>query len=183
MIVYRPLPARGLEWVQPASTADFDRVYGILGQELRDSWVPPVMTFLREDDQGIELGRAEAPWLAGNALVFRSGSLDSARRVLGSSGEFLPLAVDGSQDVELWAFNALRVIDALDYDRARVVRFTSGRIMTVDSFAFKEDQVADEIAFRVPQLREVFVTDLGVDALLQYEIAGLRFEPVWRAGT
>ena len=180
MIVYQPFPARGLEWVQPASTGDFDRVYGILGQELRDRWVPPVMTFLCEDDQGIELGRAEAPWLAENALVFRSGSLDSARRVLGSSGEFLPMAVDGSEDVELWAFNALRIIDAFDYGRARVVRFSSGRVMTVDSFAFKEDQVAKEIAFRVPGLRQVFVTDLGVDALLRYEISGLRFDPVWK---
>ena len=182
MRVYSPAVVEEFEWVQPRSERDFDAVYQLDGSSRKRGWRPIAVRRLDRDDDGRPLRAAELPWLDGHALVLSDRALEAIGEVLGDSGEFLQLdLVDGSG--RLWLFNVLNVVDGLDESASELVRFpSSGRIMKVRRHAFVPDRIRGLRAFRVPQLRTLFLSGEAVDVIVAAHLSGARFEPLWTTG-
>ena len=91
---------------------------------------------------------------------------------------FDPLAT--GDDVPLFILNVTRVIDALDEDRADVLRFPDGRIAYLNAPAFHADKVRDVDFFKLAGRRsEIFVGERFVARVREAKLVGLEFSPVW----
>ena len=179
MRVFSPRVAEEYEWVQPISESDYDTVYQLDGTPLDRSWRPIAVRRLNYDDEGHPLRAADLPWLDRSALVLTDHALQAVGGILEGSGEFLRVdPTDGTGP--LWLFNVLNVTDALDERASDLVRYpSSGRIMTVRRHAFLPDRIRGLGAFRVPQLRSLFLGGEAVDAIMAAQLSGARFDQVW----
>ncbi|WP_419179831.1 hypothetical protein [Polycladomyces zharkentensis] len=56
----------------------------------------------------------------------------------------------------------------------------SGRIMYVRTYSFKEDQVRNQVLFRIPEEKgSIFVTDPFLQIYHEHGLTGLIFKEVW----
>ena len=109
----------------------------------------------------------------------RPRAVDVLRATLGEDGEMLPL---DCPEADLKVLNVLRVVDALDLERSKLVRFPStGRIMTVESHIFHAERLRGVKVFKVPELlrTEAFVTDEVVKLVESSGLKGVGFRLVW----
>jgi hypothetical protein len=177
--VYEFRVREGYEWVAPVDDADFERFLSLDGSRRLKDWDPVRVSLIVEDEAGNPLLRSDMPWLGEHAPVFRDDAVRTFGPALSAFGEFLPLACDDSR---LVVFNATTVIDALDVDRSALVRFPStGRIMKVTSYAFREELLRGVAAFKVPQLLRysVFVTDEVPLSSEGATLRGVGFRLLW----
>jgi Immunity protein family (Imm11) len=177
--LFRPVVAEGFEWVQPVDKGDFDSVYQLEGTPIAGRWKPIRVRRLDVDEQGKPLRVADLPWLGGHALVFRDRAYRAFSQMLSGHGEFLPLdLVDGTD--RLWLLNVCRVIDALDEEASKMVRFpSSGRVMKIKQHVFSPERIIGQRAFRVPQVRTLFLDEEVVMAMTAAKLSGATFELVW----
>jgi hypothetical protein len=140
-------------------------------------WVPPRF-YLFEGDEPPPLQRADMPWFADGALVVTRHAKEVLGEVLGDDAEILPLLHDGD---DLWLVNPWRQVDALDEENSEFKRFTStGRLMRVVRFAFKEDVIKGTKCFTIPQLKNVMFADSSVgEAVQRAGLTGVTFSPVY----
>jgi len=97
--------------------------------------------------------------------------------VLGSAVEWLPLVFDEAQ---YWLLNVLHVIDALNVSKAHIRTLPSGRVLDIDTYAFKSEVVSDEWLFKVVQHPfSVLVTDRFRELVAAQGLTGCFFQPVW----
>jgi hypothetical protein len=178
--VFRPVVAEGFEWVQPVDDNDFDAVYQLDGTPRARQWRPIQVRRLEADDNGRPWLPADSPWLGAHALVFRERGYQLVDGLLGDAGEFLELdPVDGTD--RLWLYNVTQVVDALDEEGSGLVRFPStGRVMKVNRHVFDVDRITGLVAFRVPQLRSLFLSGEAVDAISAAKLSGAAFDLVWQ---
>ena len=177
--VYRPAVPEGFEWVLPFDQEAFEGVNRLVGSPMAAQWQPTRVQMLAADESGKPRRPADMPWLGEDALVFRDRAYQIVAEILSDAGEFLPLdLVDGTD--RLWLFNACSVVDALDEESSELVRFpSSGRIMKIQKHVFHADRIAGQIAFRIPQVRTLFLTDPAVSAIQDAALTGTRFELLW----
>jgi len=99
--------------------------------------------------------------------------------ILRDNGELLPLATDDG--TELYVFNCLRIIDALELERSDV-KFVPGtqRIAIVSRYSFRTEQIQDLEVFRLPfRTSPTFVGERFVDLVTRHDLKGIEFERVW----
>ncbi len=176
--IFQPRVPEGFEWVVCCDERDFEVFRDFDGTPRRDTWTPVAVRVLRHDEHGAELSPAELPWLGSHVLVLTAKAANVLRRDLEPFGELLPLSCD---DAELYVYNALRVIDALDEDHAELVRFSSGRILKILRHAFRPEAVQDVHVFKIPQMLRgsIFVTKEIVAAVRSSGLKGTEFEQIW----
>ncbi|MEQ1872621.1 MAG: DUF1629 domain-containing protein [Ilumatobacteraceae bacterium] len=111
-------------------------------------------------------------------LVLKARAVDAVGDLLRESGELLPLACD---DTALYVYNPLRVIDALDEDHSELVRFGSGRVMTIARHDFVADKLLNANIFKIPQMLRgsFYATNEVVSAIEEAGLQGTLFEKVW----
>jgi hypothetical protein len=104
--------------------------------------------------------------------------MEALRRTLGAFGEFLPVKCSS---VDLWIYNATRVVDALDPVASSALRFDDGRIMMIQRHVFREPIVSGVDAFRISGMRvsPIYVSQKVVDQWHASGLRGLEFEEVW----
>lgn len=176
--VFVPEITERQEWVRPCNERDQDALQALDGTALASSWAPVPVEMIR-DDNGTKLDQADLPWVGGHALTFRDTAVGIARALLEPVGEFLELNLVDERE-RLWLFNVTLVIDALDEDRSDLVRFPStGRVMKVNRHEFRSSEVAAWPAFRVPQLRTLFVAGSVAESLRGAGVSGTSFREVW----
>jgi hypothetical protein len=116
--------------------------------------------------------------------AFSKHAVEALREYLEANGELLPL---NSRIGMYYAYNVTTIADVLDIDRAIVERFPdSGRVMTIDRYMFRQQQVSNLTIFQIPeQPGDVYVTDVFVRRAHESNLAGLNFVKVWplSAGT
>jgi hypothetical protein len=93
-------------------------------------------------------------------------------------GELLPLSC---ADAELYVYNPLHIVDALDEERSEIVRFSSGRVMRITRHVFRTEVLAGVPIFKIPQLTRgsIFVAAELVQAVKAAGLQGTNFERVW----
>lgn len=175
MRIYEFDPPEGYQWVRAENQSDYQLFRSFDGTDRASAWVPPRMRLLKEDE-GQRFLPSSMPWLGPHAPVLDGRAVGALGPSLTNDGELLPLACD---EVDLWVFNTTTILDALDVDQSELVRFSSGRIMTVKSYVFRADRLRNVAAFKVPQLLPgpVFVTEEIVER--SKTLTGVGFRLLW----
>jgi len=179
MKVYRFSVQAGYEWVVAVNHADFEVFRGFDGTIRIAGWRPVRVKLVRQDEGGKPYAESDFPWLGEHAPVMRPRAVDVLRATLGEDGEMLPL---DCPEADLKVLNVLRVVDALDLERSKLVRFPStGRIMTVESHIFHAERLRGVKVFKVPELlrTEAFLTDEVVKLVESSGLKGVGFRLVW----
>lgn len=135
-----------------------------------ETWKPIPVAIEKMDKQG------EFPSLS-TARVFSSKALQILKPLIEKSVEFLPLQCDLGEFVMLKPTS----IDCLDYERAKVKRFSSSdRVMNVLSYAFKSGSINDKNIFKIPEARaRVFVSQEFKDYVEKNNLEGLIFREIY----
>ena len=179
--IYVPAVQEGYEWVLPVDEADHEVFRGLDGTPWRAGWRPVPVYRLRTTRTSAPRAESDLPWLASHLLVLREKAVAALGDVLADYGKLLPLSCP---DAELWVFNALRLVDALDEEQSTLVRFTGGRIADIQRHVFHPDRVAGVEIFRLPQMPRGWLY-LSGDVVDRVQSAGLRgagFDLVWADG-
>ena len=114
----------------------------------------------------------------GTVPVLSERAVIALTDVLQANGELLPVLHGKAR---YFAFNVTTVVNALDPSHAKVKRFSSGRVMAVDEFAFIPERLHRLTIFKIPELRRgfVFVTDAFVDRVRAAQLQGFEFQEIW----
>ena len=179
MNIYVPLGIEDGELAHPLNTSDFESFDLLIdGTSRIASWKPLRMALITREHDGRALKSVDAPWLGSHALVVKRSAVDAMAPAFQKWGELLTLSCE---DCELFVFNPLVRIDALDEDASQVDRFSSGSIMRIKRHVFRADRLADVAAFKIPNLRvsPTYVSQEFVSAWRMSNLSGLRFERVW----
>jgi hypothetical protein len=176
--IFRPSVPEGFEWVLPRDHVDFETFRQFDGTRRTQSWRPVAVELLRIDDDGLPLQPADLPWLGDHVLVLTSRAVRVLGEVLLPFGELLPLAC---ADAELFVYNPLMVVDALDGERSRVVRFSSGRVMDIREYVLRSEAIRGIHAFKIPEMTRgsLLVSSAVVEAVKNADLRGTGFERVW----
>jgi Immunity protein family (Imm11) len=179
--IYVPAVQEGYEWVLPVDEADHEVFHGLEGTLRRAGWRPVPICRLTTTRTGAPRAESDQPWLSSHVLVLRDKAVAALGDMLSDHGELLPLSCP---DTELWVFNALRLVDALDEGRSTLVRFAGGRIADIQRHVFHPDRVAGVEIFKLPQMPRGWLY-LSADFVDRVQSAGLRgvgFDLVWTEG-
>ncbi len=110
--------------------------------------------------------------------VFDTKTLDILRDLIEDTVEILPMEFKGT----IWhGINVKRVLDAIDYDKAEITRFSDGQIMMFDKYAFRSEIVRDVPIFKIVDepVGHVFVSDEFKKRVEESNLTGFKFLPVW----
>lgn len=148
------------------------------GTPLEDRWTPLSVSVLVEDESGsysellppgdfTELNLSGIP-------VFSDKAVKVLDELIQPYGELLMLSGAGKR---YSVFNVTAFVDALDESKSDLVRFASGKIMTVNRYAFRRDVSVDIPIFKLPQLPRgpVFVSADFVDRVRTSGLSGFDF--------
>jgi hypothetical protein len=176
--IYVPLGLDDFELCHPVAQADFEKINLLINGESRQAtWQPLPMRLIRKDG-GKRLLESDSPWLGEHALIFNRQALEAIGPMLREYGELLPLQCN---EAELWLFNSLRVVDALDEEASSVLRFSNGRIMDITRYALRPEAIRGVEIFKIPNMRvsPTFVGKKIVEVWKAARLRGLEFKQVW----
>ncbi|MBN2391036.1 MAG: hypothetical protein JXR84_09940, partial [Anaerolineae bacterium] len=142
---------------------------------------PPEHIEVEVVEPGQNLPGGDFPGLTSHIPVFSAKGTRVLGQLLSSVGETIPLRCENCGDTYT-ALNVTRLVAALDESRSEVKRFTSsGRIMRILRYAFREDAVSDETLFKIPEtvLQDVYATEAVVEKVVQSDLRGFVFKLVW----
>lgn len=180
MDVFEISVAEGYEWVQGVDRPAREVLSALDGSARRSNWNAVDVRLVTAIDE-VPCLPADFPWLGSHALVLKRRTIDAVGSFLERFGELLPLNCVNCGAERLVVFNAVQILDALDEARSEIVRFPTGRVMTVTRYSFRPDVVNDAVIFRIPQLSKLFATESLTEHVHEHGLSGLKFEPVWRA--
>ena len=176
--VFKPGVTEEYEWVMPIDKADYDAVGSLYGESKQKNWKPIRMKLINPD-LGRTYKEADFPWCGAQTVVLRKEAVERLRPLLLEAGEVLPLVCD---DAELSLWNVTNVVDALDYERSKIVRFpSSGRIMDIREHVFKPHLLGSQPEFKIPGLLTIYLGSRFVDEVTASGLTGLKFKQVWGA--
>lgn len=147
------------------------------GNSLAQDWTAPKLKLFEAEGEA-EKPIGDFPTIVGTVpLVVSERALSVLLEVIRESVEVLPLQVNEGQ----YHCLNIEVCDCLDPGRSVVKRFSStGRIMHVESYHFKEDWLEGIHIFRLPEepLRRVFVDEVFKTRVEANDLRGLVFRPL-----
>jgi hypothetical protein len=147
------------------------------GKAIGARWTPVSVEVLR-DEIHKDRPSSDFPGFGAGKPTFSDRAVDVLKDLLVSNGELLPL---DCKERTYRVFNVTRLVDALDEKHSEVERFSSGRIMNVERFAFYSDRVRDLTIFKIPQfpIGDIFVTDSFVERVKSNCLTGFAFDLIW----
>ena len=175
MLIYTPAPLEGFEWItlQEQDPEQWETLSALSGPA-GAAWRPLRMSFIREAEDPRR--PSDLPWCLHNVLVIREQALARLRPLFAPYGELLALICD--EPVSL--FNATRIIDALDEERASIARFDDGSILAIERHAFRPDAIGDAEIFRLPdRASNIYLRESAVRKIGALGLRGAAFDLVW----
>jgi len=155
---------------------DLDRFDAFDGTPIAASWEPLRMFWETENGAFAPSDFSRVP---GTGLIFSARALEALSDLLEGRGELLALEVADGSDYHL--FNVTRVIDALDEERSELAYFSSGRVMDVDRYEFRPEELEGETLFKLAQFprSRLYVTDAFVERAERAQLTGFDFGRLW----
>jgi hypothetical protein len=173
--IYYPVPNSDIyDCLNFSNTKDWRILDHFLGYQQYDeapkTWKPISVEIELRGKSG------EFPSLLGHTLVFSEKAWKILQSLIKESVELLPLTCNSSN------YNVIKVInvvDCLDYSRANVKRFqSSGRVMHIVSYAFKDEHIENRNIFQLPEPKNVLVSQAFKDCVENEGLEGLIFRQV-----
>ena len=163
----------------PADSESLDQLRQLedRGEPAGRGWKPFEVRLIRKDG-GRSFKESDCPGFAGGFMLLRPAAVEVFRPFLGDDAELLELLC---ADAELKLLNVWRHLDALDIANSELVRFpSSGRIMTVKSYAFDDATIDGHSMFRLSALprARIFVQRSVVDAVERARLRLVAFRSV-----
>ena len=175
--IYEPALTSGWEWALPIDESQNLTIVETFGRPLSATWTPIRMKLIKQDERGRPWKDADMPWMGEHLLVLKPRAASILRDLCLEAGELLPLTCN---EADLVAWNVTTVVDALDEEKSKVLRFPGGRVMSIKLHHFKPEAVEGLTAFRIPQVRtSIFVGPAFVDRVREAGLTGTRFKEVW----
>jgi hypothetical protein len=181
-VVNVPEVVEGHEWALPTNDDDFEVFDSLGAQPLAGSWQPIPMELLHMDTDGIPLHPADLPWLGSQVLILKPRAIDALGETLERYGELLPLRCD---ETDLAVFHCWNLLDALDEDQSKIVRFaSSGRIMVIEEHVLRPAVVGDADVFKLSAMPRgsLYLSERFAELVREHRLTGLDFRPVWTSG-
>lgn len=147
------------------------------GEPMAATWAPLPVEVMEGDET---LPPSDSPFLGGIA-VLSDRAVDALGDLLEGRVELLPVDFAGPE--RYWVVNVLRLADVLDRERCVFDYFASGRLMSIDRYAFVPEKLVGETIFKLvdqPKVHE-YVTDAFVDRVQEAGLTGLLFPKVWNS--
>jgi len=115
------------------------------------------------------------PSLRGPVPVFSQRAWNALQPLIEKSVEALPVKC-GTHDYYL--INVIDVVDCLDHARSHIKRFSSGRIMLVESYCFRDSCLTTQVIWKLPETAslEVLVSESFRRAVEKSQLQGLLLE-------
>ena len=176
LTVFRLGPAPSARALACRREGAYARVYDLRASRVEaDRW--DALEFIRDGSAGD--GESDV-LLLGTEPAFTARAVEALQDVLYLYGQILPLR---SRDGEFYLWNVTNVVDALDEERSRLTRFaSSGRVMSVERWAFRPAALGAGAAFKVPQFRRAytFITEAFANRAGAAGLLGFAPEEAWR---
>lgn len=100
--------------------------------------------------------------------------------LLGEGAEWLPLSFD---ETDYWLLNILTLVDALDLDKSVIRTLPNGKVLNIDTYAFRWEAIEREWLFKVPQHPyRVLCSERFRSVAASEQLTGLFFQPLWDSG-
>jgi len=144
------------------------------GTRLLNSWEVPDAEFSRSQP-GAEV--VNFPFFKYGALLCDGAAWGVLRPHVKDEVEVLPVNVEG-YDYRL--LNPVRVIDCLNKQVCKFSYFTTGKVKSIDNYAFYLEKLHGTYLFKTPELSatRMYATDLFRDLVLAHDLKGLEFRPL-----
>lgn len=176
--VYDPIGSDGFELCQPKNPSDFLIINSLIHGDPLEGGKLPLMQIIREDEEGKEYLRSDAPWLGGQALVFRDSVSNNLKGLLGSA-KLYEFICDSER---LFLCDPPLVENAVIQDESVIDRFADGRIMQIRNYVFNPEALRGRCIFKINEMRvsPTFVTQEFVDFWVSNKLVGLDFNLLWK---
>jgi hypothetical protein len=176
MIIFDAQHTTGYELANCINYDDLKILIDFDGTSRKEGWKPPRMYRARANRRsGNKL--ADLPF-HGDELIMRRSAVDALRDVLEKHGEILPLATEDG--VELWVFNVMVVIDALDKQRSILESIGESGVMMLRNPVFIESSIGDAETFMLAtEPNRVYYTERFVARVKAAKLKGTDFVKVW----
>lgn len=173
LTIYRFAVAGDQEWILPDDDDHFEMFFAMDGSVIAN-WHPPAMKIYGE-----EKTYSDFPWHGEHAPFLRAPAVEALKPILQKHGQLLPI-----RGADAWFFNATIVLDALDEERSKIVRFDDGSILDIEHHVFNADIIGTVDMFKRPgRASPVYVTGRFVEQVRSAELRGVAFRELWRAPT
>ncbi|KRE56804.1 imm11 family protein [Paenibacillus sp. Soil750] len=125
-----------------------------------------------------EAPRSDSPSFIGCAPVLSASAVHQLQPLINDFVEVLPTKFDRE---EYFIINVLSVLNCIDYDASKIVRYRSGRIMRFEKYEFISETVNRYHIFKIVDIptQAVFVSDDFREAVQTSQLRGFTFEEVW----
>lgn len=177
--VYDPIGSEGYELCQPKVSSDFLKISALIHGDPLEGDRLPSMQIIRENEEGKEYLRSDAPWLGGHALVFRDSVSNNLKGLLGSA-KLYKFICDSER---LFLCDPPLVENAVIQDESVIDRFADGRIMQIRNYVFNPEALRKAgCIFKINEMRvsPTFVTQEFVDFWVSNKLVGLDFNLLWK---
>jgi hypothetical protein len=175
--VYQPIMTSGWEWALPSNEDDNLTIAETFGTPLRARWTPMNFRLIKQDERGRSWKDADLPWIGAHALVLKPRAASVLRDLCLQAGELLPLTCP---EADLVAWNVTTVVDALDEEKSKLIRFPGGRVMSIQQHCFKPPTLEGVVAFRIPQVRTaIFLSPEFAERAKAARLTGTAFHETW----
>lgn len=163
--------------LEPVSSWSVEKIQSFDGRQHKKEWVKEKVKRM-EPWKGLDLG--DAPGF--EIPVFSRRAVSCLGSLLRDYVEFLPLE---SEEGEFFGVNITNVLEgAVDYERSEVIRYSSGRIMTIEEYEFNENVIKNNPIFKIKELEignTQFVTDEFVELVNSNHLSGFCFSLIWES--
>ncbi|MGD9153956.1 MAG: hypothetical protein PVG90_00435 [Bacillota bacterium] len=154
----------------PLNSIDVDVINNINLKTVASSWKPIEFKFIGKGKRG------DCPTLVLHLPVFSENAINMLNDLIVDNVEYLPINCPGK--VKYWCVNVLKSIDCINFEKSKVIRFSSGRIMAFDKYVFKNDDLFKNVnIFKIPDLKnsDVFVSENFVEKVKKADLEGFEF--------
>lgn len=161
--------------LEPVNSWPIEKYQSFDGRKHKKDWIEEKVQRM-EPWKKLELG--DAPGF--EIPVFSGRAVNCLASLIQDYVEFLPLE---SEEGDFYAINITNVLkNAVDYDKSKIIRFSSGRVMTIDEYYFDETVIKNNPIFKIEELKmgsAQFVTEEFVKLVEENNLSGFCFELVW----
>ena len=148
----------------------FEALYD--AKPLAEKWKPLEVVL-----DGVEGRLPDLACIDASFPAFSERAWKATESLIGSFVEALPIIHPSGESY--FAVNVLNVVDALDAEKSKLKKYTSGKIMEIEKHVFRPEVITSSPIFRIPQLiGRIYYTDSFLAVVRQEKLAGLHVHPL-----
>ncbi len=144
------------------------------GVQIGKNWKPISLEWCKDKRDRRKIGDFPSNRMGRHCPVFSQRAWDTLEPLIGSTTQ--PFPIDCPGDTSYLLVNVYEVIDCLDPKRSQFKYYTSGGVMSIERYVFRESLLKRKHMFRVPEyLAKVIVSEEFKRVVEEAELVGLDF--------